>query len=108
MITLFSGRERSGVSRHRQSVKWDCRKLTANINLLPTRGGGIIRIFQDLMRGSGKFYRDTNDILQTPPPTPSPSPLVITNDHIVFFPDRLRSLLPPATPEVSLELSTPV
>ena len=31
---------RVGVSRHRQSVKWGCRKLTANINLLPRRRGG--------------------------------------------------------------------
>ena len=29
-----------GVSRQRQSIKWDCRKLTANVNLLPTRGEG--------------------------------------------------------------------
>ena len=29
-----------GVSRQRQSIKWDCRKLFANVNLLPTRGEG--------------------------------------------------------------------
>ena len=36
----FQGGRGGGVSRQRQSIKWDCRKLTANVNLLPTRGEG--------------------------------------------------------------------
>ena len=66
--------ERRGVSRRRQTIKWDCGELTAN--LLPKRrgggrGGGIMKISRGLMRGSGKFYLDTTDILN--PTTPSPS-----------------------------------
>ena len=34
-------------------------------------GGGIMKISRGLMRGSGKFYLDTTDILN--PTTPSPS-----------------------------------
>ena len=56
-------------------------------------GKGIARILQGLKRGSSKFYRDITDILR--------------NSYISFYPDRLRSLLPPETPEVSLEPGTP-
>ena len=63
-------RRGGGVSRRRQTIKWDCGELTAN--LLPKRrGGGIMKISRGLMRGSGKFYLDTTDILN--PTTPSPS-----------------------------------
>ena len=94
-LIIFRGKGRR-ISRRRQSKKWDCSELT--VNLLPTsnevgRGGGIARILQGLMRGSSKFYRDITDILR--------------NSYISFYPDRLRSLLPPETPEVSLEPGTP-
>ena len=95
-LIVFRGKGRK-ISRRRQSKKWDCSELT--VNLLPTsnggggRGGGIARILQGLMRGSSKFYRDITDILR--------------NSYISFYPDRLRSLLPPETPEVSLEPGTP-
>ena len=95
---MFSGGKGRRISRRRQSEKRDWRELTAN--LLPTRnegegggGKGIARILQGLMRGSSKFYRDITDILR--------------NSYISFYPDRLRSLLPPETPEVSLEPGTP-
>ena len=96
-ITLFSGGEGRRISCRRQSKKWDCRELTAN--LLPTRneggggGEGIARILQGLKRESSKFYRDITDILR--------------KSYISFYPDRLRSLLPPETPEVSLEPGSP-
>ena len=65
--------ERRGgwVSRRRQTIKWDCGELTAN--LLPKRRGGgeIMKISRGLMRGSNKFYHDTTVILN--PTTPSPS-----------------------------------
>ena len=95
-LIVFRGKGRR-ISRRRQSKKWDCSELT--VNLLPTSngggegGGGIARILQGLMRGSSKFYRDITDILR--------------NSYISFYPDRLRSLLPPETPEVSLEPGTP-
>ena len=93
---MFSGGKGRRISRRRQSEKRDWRELTAN--LLPTRnegggGEGIARILQGLMRGSSEFYRDITDILR--------------NSYISFYPDRLRSLLPPETPEVSLEPGTP-
>ena len=70
-------RKGGGFSHHRQSIKWDCWELTANTNLLPTRGGEeIIRILQGLIGRTSKFYRDKTDSLR-PPPT---SPQMITND----------------------------
>ena len=93
----FQGGKGRRISCRRQSKKWDCRELTAN--LLPTRneggggGEGIARILQGLKRESSKFYRDITDILR--------------KSYISFYPDRLRSLLPPETPEVSLEPGTP-
>ena len=61
------------VSRRRQTIKWDCGELTAN--LLPKRRGGgrgeIMKISRGLMRGSSKLYHDTTDILN--PTTASPS-----------------------------------
>ena len=88
---MFSGG--GGVSRQWQSVKWECRKLTANTNLPQ-----FIAI------------RPTSSNLQ---------PRMISNDqslkciyiyiYIYFFfsflPDGLCSLLP-ETPEVSLEPGT--
>ena len=95
-LIVFRGKGRR-ISRRRQSKKWNCSELT--VNLLPTSneegggGEGITRILQGLMRGSSKFYRGITDILR--------------NSYISFYPDRLRSLLPPETPEVSLEPGTP-
>ena len=94
-LIVFRGKGRR-ISRRRQSKKWNCSELT--VNLLPTSneeggGEGITRILQGLMRGSSKFYRDITDILR--------------KSYISFYPDRLRSLLPPETPEVSLEPGTP-
>ena len=47
-------------------------------------GGRVIRIFQGLMRGSGKFYRDTTDILQ-PPPTPPQMITMVPEVHMNIF-----------------------
>ena len=57
-----------GISHRQQSVKWECRKLTAKTRM---KGGGesqVITILQSVMKRSGKFYRDITKVLRPSPP----------------------------------------
>ena len=69
-VMVFKGNE-GGISHRQQSVKWECKKLTANQPRTKGGGGGesrVITTLQSVMRRSGKFYRDIIKVLRPFPP----------------------------------------
>ena len=57
---------RWGINRGRQSIKGRLEKI--GCQLIAAEGGGFKRMSKSLMGGSGKFYRDTTKMLQSPSP----------------------------------------
>ena len=76
-------REITKIRRRQRNIKGRLSKLIANWLHMREEGRGgewVIRTLQSLKGGSDKFFRDTNKILQTPPPPPG-----INNDRFLII-----------------------